>query len=55
MSVFVEMLAPTTKLLLIEALPPTPSVKVLIIPLLLIFVVVKTPPKSSVPTNRFEI
>jgi len=46
---------PTTKLLLIEALPPTPRVSVLIIPVLLIFTAVKTLPKSSFPTKRFVI
>ena len=40
--------------MLIEA-DPTPRVAVLIIPLLLIFTVVSTLPKSSLPTNKFVI
>ena len=44
---------PTTKLLLIEALPPTPRDKVLIFPELLILTEVRMLPKSSFPTKRF--
>ena len=46
-------LPPTSKLVLIEALPPTPRDKVLILPELLIFTEVRMLPKSSFPTKRF--